>query len=90
MNADVSMPGMEKQRWGQHDARPALTSRCQRAHAGPGPPRHSTTLPTEAQSPAGPALSFFAGLRNRPASFWRWNGARQANEPPPRPEPKAG
>ncbi len=75
---------------GQHDARPALTSRSQRAGVGPGPPRHSTTLPTEAQSPAGPALSFFAGLRNRLASFLRWNGASKAREPPSRPEPKAG
>ena len=26
MNADVSMLGMEERRWGQHDARPALTA----------------------------------------------------------------
>ncbi len=37
MNANVSMLGMEEQRWGQHDARPALTARSQRADVGPGP-----------------------------------------------------
>jgi len=88
MNAAVSMLGMEERRWGQHDARTALTARSQRANTGPGPPRHSTTLPTDAPSPAGPTLSFFAGRRNRPASFWRWNGARQACEPPSRPAPQ--
>ena len=30
------------------------------------------------------------GWRDRPASFWRWNGARQTNELPPRPEQKVG
>ena len=84
------MPGVEKQRWGQHDARSALPRCSQRANAGPWPPRHSTTLPMDAQLPAGPTFSFFAGRRNRPASFWRWNRDRQANKPPSRPEPKAG
>jgi len=42
------MPGMEKQRWGQHDARPALTSRSQRADARAAIPWHSTTLPINA------------------------------------------
>ena len=60
----------EELRWDQHDARPALSSRRQRTHAGPEPPRHSTTLPTNAPSPAGPTLSFLAGRRNRPASFF--------------------
>ena len=195
---------MKKRRWGQHDARPALSTRSQRADAGPGPPRHSTTLPTNAprqpgqrfhflpvdetgllpflshakpprtqrkriekdgpscrnpRSPAGCAIrrargprlpqlslpshaparrgqsrtlclasgpswhscraddetchsrpptplhsaplaaadhgqqgqrSLRGGGRNRPASFWRWNGARQAREPPSRPAPKPG
>ena len=58
MNAAVSMLGMEEQRWGQHDARPALTSRSQRADAGPGPPRHSITLPNNAPSPAGQSIPF--------------------------------
>ncbi len=90
MNAAVSKLGMKKRWWGQHDARPALTARSQRADAGPGPPRHSTTLPTDAKSPAGPAFSFFAGRRNQPAFFWRQNEARKANQSPSRPEPKAG
>ncbi len=90
MNAAVSMLGMEKQRWGQHDARPALTSRSQRADTGPAPPWHSTTLTTNAPPSARPTFSFFAGRRNQPAFFWRQNEARKANQSPSRPEPKAG
>ncbi len=69
LDADVSLPGMEEQRWGQHNARPALPSRSQRANAGPGPLRHSTTLTMDAPPPAGPTLSFFACATN-PACFF--------------------
>ena len=78
MNANVSMLGMEERRWGQHDARPALPRRSQRAHAGTGPPRHSTTLPMDAPPPVRPTLSFFAGRRNRPDSFRQQSGTIQS------------
>ncbi len=45
--------GCSEIRWGQHDAPPALTARRQRADVGPGPPRHSTTLPADVPPPAG-------------------------------------
>ena len=49
----LALPGMEEQRWGQHAARPALTSRSRRANIGPGgssalyPPGDDSTTASE-------------------------------------------
>ena len=80
LDAGVSLAGGEKTTMGQHDACPALTSRSQRANAGPGPPRHATT-PSIAGYPAmrpgflAMILHLFTALKpllQRPLRFLGW------------------